>query len=91
MLQFGFVGAQIAVLLNLQDDFEISVDFFCDPCARTSKRFMTVTVPDPMPRGAFKIEVRHVSEVSHAKKHHDGEDVLEEEGVSEPAASMAHA
>ena len=52
---------------------------------------MTVTVPDPMPRGAFKIEVRHVSEVSHAKKHHDGEDVLEEEGVSEPAASMAHA
>ena len=42
---------------------------------------MTVTVPDPMPRGAFKIEVRHVSEVSHAKKHHDGEDVLEEDEV----------
>ena len=42
---------------------------------------MTVTVPDPMPRGAFKIEVRHVSEVPHAKKHHDGEDVLEEDEV----------
>ena len=53
-------GAHMAVFLNLRDDFEISVDFFCDPCARTSKSFMTVTVPDPMPRGAFKIEVRHV-------------------------------
>ena len=43
---------------------------------------MTVTVPDPMPRGEFKIEVRHVSEVSNAKKkHHDGEDVLEEDEV----------
>ena len=42
---------------------------------------MTVTVPDPMPRGEFKIEVRHVSEVSHAKKHRDGEDVLEEDEV----------
>ena len=42
---------------------------------------MTVTVPDRMPRGAFKIEVRHVSEGSHGKKHHDGEDVLEEDEV----------
>ena len=42
---------------------------------------MTVTAPDPMPRGTFKIEVRHVSEVPHAKKHHDGEDVLEEDEV----------
>ena len=50
---------------------------------------MTVTVPDSMPRGAFKIEMRHVSEVTHDEKHHDGEDVLEEEGVSEPAASVA--
>ena len=71
----------MAVFLNLRDDFEISADFFCHSCARTSKRFVTVTVPDPMPRGAFKIEVRHVSEVSHAKKHHDGEDVLEEDEV----------
>ena len=42
---------------------------------------MSVLVPDPMPRGTFKIEVRHVSEVPHAKKHHDGEDVLEEDEV----------
>ena len=37
--------------------------------------------PDPLPRGVFRIEVRHRSEVSHAKKHHDGEDVLEEDEV----------
>ena len=71
----------MAVFLNLRDDFEISVDFFCHSCARTSKRFVTVTVPDPMPRGAFKIEMRHVSEVTHDEKHHDGEDVLEEDEV----------
>ena len=78
----------MAVFLNLRDDFEISEGFFCDPCARMSKSFMTVTVPDRMPRGAFKIEVRHVSEVSHAKmpkKHHDGEDVLEEDEVEASA------
>ena len=38
---------------------------------------MTVTVPDTMPRGAFKIEMRHVSEVTHDEKHHDGEDEVE--------------
>ena len=38
-------GARIAVFLNLRDDFEISIDFFCDPCAQTSRSFMTVTVP----------------------------------------------
>ena len=52
---------------------------------------MTVTVPDPMPRGAFKIEVRHVSEVSHAKKHHDGEDVLEEGEFEACAMDQAEA
>ena len=71
----------MAVFLNLRDDFEISEDFFCDPCARMSKSFMTGTVPDRMPRGAFKIEMRHVSEVTHDEKHHDGEDVLEEDEV----------
>ena len=28
-----------------------------------------------------KIEMRHVSEVTHDEKHHDGEDVLEEDEV----------
>ena len=55
---------------------------------------MTVTVPDPMPRGAFKIEMRHVSEVSHAKmpkEHHDGEDVLEEDEFEACAMDQAEA
>ena len=50
---------------------------------------MTVTVPDPTPRGTFKIEVRHLSEVPHAKKDHDGEDVLEEDEFEACAMDQA--
>ena len=47
MLQLGFMWRSHGCFRNLRDDLEISVDFFCDPCAQISKRFMTVTVSLP--------------------------------------------
>ena len=42
---------------------------------------ITKDAPKPLPKGVYRIEVRHRSAVSHAKTHHDGQDVLEEDEV----------
>ena len=92
----------MAVLLNLQEDFDISVDFFSDPCAQMSfsshdgdgaRIFHSLPASETSSACTLcdlssTLEAEHEqmltstrSEVSHSKKHHDGEDVLEEDEV----------
>ena len=92
----------MAVLLNLQEDFDISVDFFSDPCAQMSFSShdgdgarIFHSLPASETSSACTLEAEHEqmltstrSEVSHSKKHYDGEDVLEEDEVEARAMEV---
>ena len=72
----------MAVFFNLRDDFEISVDFFLRLMCSSEQAFHDGD--GARSDAAWRIQNRNATRVGsvtcqNAKKHHDGEDVLEED------------